>query len=138
MREVRTARGRILNMQALSDANPTTRAVSNVNVNAKGDLLDEHGEVIVDKGIITAAYYEGDPKATKAVSIKKSTDRDPKKKIQPNIKKEEPIVTMDSARDNDPNIVSENIKTREDGSQYKEVEYDDGSMETIEVTGNES
>ena len=62
----------------------------------------------------------------------------PKKKIQPKVKKEEPIVTMDSARDNDPNIVSENIKTREDGSQYKEVEYDDGSMETIEVTGNES
>ena len=138
MREVRTARGRILNMQALADANPTARAVSNVNVNAKGDLLDEHGEVIVDRGVITAAYYEGDPKATKAVSIKKSTDRDPTKKIQPKVKKEEPIVTMDSARDNDPNIVSENIKTREDGSQYKEVEYDDGSMETIEVTGNES
>jgi len=138
MREVRTARGRILNMQALSDANPTTRAVSNVNVNAKGDLLDEHGKIIVDKGVITAAYYEGDPKATKAVSIKKSTDRDPKKKIQPKVKKEEPIVTMDSARDNDPNIVSENIKTREDGSIYKEVEYDDGSIETIEVTGNES
>ena len=138
MREVKTARGRILNMQALADANPTARAVSNVNVNAKGDLLDEHGEVIVDRGVITAAYYEGDPKATKAVSIKKSTDRDPTKKIQPKVKKEEPIVTMDSARDNDPNIVSENIKTREDGSQYKEVEYDDGSMETIEVTGNES
>ena len=75
MREVRTARGRILNMQALSDANPTTRAVSNVNVNAKGDLLDEHGEVIVDKGVITAAYYEGDPKATKAV-INKLPSRD--------------------------------------------------------------
>ena len=138
MREVKTARGRILNMQALADANPDTRAVSNVNVNAKGDLLDEHGNIIVDKGIITSAYYEGDPKATKAVSIKKSTDRDPKQKIQPTVKKEEPVVTMDSVRDNDPIIVSENVKTREDGSIYKEVEYDDGSMETIEVEGNES
>ena len=45
---------------------------------------------------------------------------------------------MDSVRDNDPIIVSENVKTREDGSIYKEVEYDDGSMETIEVEGNES
>ena len=138
MREVRTARGRILNMQALSDANPTTRAVSNVNVNAKGDLLDEHGKIIVDKGVITAAYYEGDPKATKAVSIKKSTDRDPKKKIQPKVKKEEPIVTMDSARDNDSTIVNDGIITRDDGSQYREIEYNDGTMETIEVTGNES
>ena len=127
MREVRTARGRILNMQALADDNPTTRAVSNVNINAKGDLLDEHGEVIVDRGIITAAYYEGDPKATKAVSIKKSTDRDPKKKIQPKVKKEEPIVTMDSARDNDPNIVSENIKTREDGIRGGIQDFSDGS-----------
>ena len=74
----------------------------------------------------------------KAVSIKKSTDRDPKQKIQPTVKKEEPVVTMDSVRDNDPIIVSENVKTREDGSIYKEVEYDDGSMETIEVEGNES
>ena len=95
MREVKTARGRILNMQALYDANPTTRAVSNVDVNAKGDLLDEHGAIIADKGIITSAYYEGDPKATKAVSIKKSTDRDPKKKVQPaTVKKEEPVVKM--------------------------------------------
>ena len=40
MREVRTAKGRILNIQAQSDANPETRAVCNVRVNAKGDLLD--------------------------------------------------------------------------------------------------
>ena len=132
MREVRTARGRILNMQALSDANPTTRAVSNVNVNAKGDLLDEHGEVIVDKGVITAAYYEGDPKATKAVSIKKSTDRDPKKKIQPKVKTEEPVVTMDS-QPASPATVNESIKTREDGSQYREIEYADGTMEVVEL-----
>ena len=132
MREVRTARGRILNMQALYDANPTTRAVSNMNVNARGDLLDEKGDVIVDKGTITAAYYEGDPKATKAVSIKKSTDRDPKQKIQPKVKKEEPVVKMDS-QPATPAIVNESIKTREDGSRYKEIEYIDGTMEVVEL-----
>ena len=135
MREVKTARGRILNMQALYDANPTTRAVSNVDVNAKGDLLDEHGNVKIDKGTITAAYYEGDPKATKAVSIKKSTDRDPKQKIQPKVKKEEPVVKMDS-QPATPAIVNESIKTREDGSRYKEIEYIDGTMEVVEL--NES
>ena len=135
MREVKTARGRILNMQALYDANPTTRAVSNVNVNARGDLLDEKGDVMVDKGTITAAYYEGDPKATKAVSIKKSTDRDPKQKIQPKVKKEEPVVKMDS-QPATPAIVNESIKTREDGSRYKEIEYIDGTMEVVEL--NES
>ena len=132
MREVRTAKGRILNMQALSDANPKTRAVGNVRVNAKGDLLDEHGDIIVDKGTITAAYYADNPKASKAVSIKKSTDRDPKKKIQPKVKTEEPVVTMDSQPAN-PATVTENIKTREDGSQYKEIEYQDGTMEVVEL-----
>ena len=133
MRQVKTAKGKILNMQALADDNPETRAVSNIPMNAKGDLLDEHGAIIADKGIITSAYYEGDPKATKAVSIKKSTDRDPKKKVQPaTVKKEEPVVTMDS-QPATPAIVNESIKTREDGSQYKEIEYQDGTMEVVEL-----
>ena len=136
MREVKTAKGQILNMQAMADANPELRAVSNVNINARGDLLDEHGKIIVDKGVITAAYYEGDPKATKAVSIKKSTDRDPKKKIpSATVKKEEPMVQMDSqpTQPTTPTTVNESIKTREDGSRYKEIEYDDGSMEVVEL-----
>ena len=133
MREVRTAKGRILNMQALSDANPEIRAVGNVRVNAKGDLLDEHGNIKVDKGTITAAYYADNPKASKAVSIKKSTDRDPKKKVQPaTVKKEEPVVTMDS-QPASPATVNESIKTREDGSQYREIEYQDGTMEVVEL-----
>ena len=69
---------------------------------------------------------------SKAVSIKKSTDRDPKKKIQPKVKTEEPVVTMDSQPAN-PATVTENIKTREDGSQYKEIEYQDGTMEVVEL-----
>ena len=132
MREVRTARGRILNMQALADANPKSRAVGNVRMNAKGDLLDEHGNIKVDKGTITAAYYADNPKASKAVSIKKSTDRDPKKKVNPKVKKEEPIATIDTATVQ-PNTVNESIKTREDGSRYKEIEYIDGTMEVVEL-----
>ena len=132
MREVRTAKGRILNMQALSDANPEIRAVGNVRVNAKGDLLDEHGNIKVDKGTITAAYYADNPKASKTVSIKKSTDRDPKKKVQPKVKKEEPIATMDTATVQQV-AVNESIKTRDDGSQYREIEYQDGTMEVVEL-----
>ena len=131
MREVRTAKGRILNMQALSDANPEIRAVGNVRVNAKGDL-DEHGNIKVDKGTITAAYYADNPKASKTVSIKKSTDRDPKKKVQPKVKKEEPIATMDTATVQQV-AVNESIKTRDDGSQYREIEYQDGTMEVVEL-----
>ena len=146
MREVRTAKGRIINMQALLDANQDARAVSNVPMNARGDLLDEHGNIKADKGTITSAYYEDNPKATKNVSIKKSTARDPKKKLQPTVKKEtkeEPVATMDSSVSDDSftqsiSEVEKNLKTREDGSQYWEIEYDDGSIETTEVPNNES
>jgi hypothetical protein len=158
MREVKTAKGRILNMQALLDANQDARAISNVPMNARGDLLDEHGNIKADKGTITSAYYEDNPKATKNVSIKKSTARDPKKKIQPKVKetketKEEPVATMDSLQglpsdgglDSDLSKmaaggfeVNKNLKTRENGSQYWEIEYDDGSIQTVEVTNNES
>ena len=45
---------------------------------------------------------------------------------------------MDSSSPEVPIVINESIKTRENGSSYKEIEYDDGSMETIEITGNET
>ena len=48
------------------------------------------------------------------------------------VKKEEPVVKMDS-QPATPAIVNESIKTREDGSRYKEIEYIDGTMEVVEL-----
>ena len=39
MREVVTAKGKVLNMSALASANETEIAVGNMDVNARGDVL---------------------------------------------------------------------------------------------------
>ena len=44
-----TARGKTLDMGALILQNEQVRAVGNMNVNARGDLLDHHGNVLKTK-----------------------------------------------------------------------------------------
>jgi hypothetical protein len=43
----RTAQGRPLDMAQLAAKNEKTRAVGNMNVNARGDTIDSHGKVTV-------------------------------------------------------------------------------------------
>ena len=43
----RTAQGRPLDMAQLAAKNETTRAVGNMNVNARGDTIDSNGKIIV-------------------------------------------------------------------------------------------
>lgn len=43
----RTAQGRPLDMASLAAKNEKTRAVGNMNVNARGDTIDSHGKVTV-------------------------------------------------------------------------------------------
>ena len=45
MKTVKTAKGRILDMQALAAKNENTRAVSNLNMNVLGDIIDNRGNV---------------------------------------------------------------------------------------------
>lgn len=42
----RTAQGRPLDMASLAAKNEKTRAVGNMNVNARGDTIDSHGKII--------------------------------------------------------------------------------------------
>jgi formylmethanofuran dehydrogenase subunit E len=44
----RTAQGRMVDMGKLAVKNEKTRAVGNMNVNARGDILDSHNQVIQD------------------------------------------------------------------------------------------
>ena len=49
MKTVKTARGKTLNMGQLAEEFERTRAVSNVPVNAKGDIIDARGDVKVPR-----------------------------------------------------------------------------------------
>jgi hypothetical protein len=48
MAKFNTAMGRQLDMSALAAKNEKVRAVGNMNVNARGDVLDSHNQVIND------------------------------------------------------------------------------------------
>lgn len=119
MKTVKTARGNIIDMAALVQKNETTRAVSNFNMNARGDIIDNRGNVEIPKEKISKQYYKDNvPGAdTKDVSLKDD-----------NI--EEAIEGLEETEE--LKEVSRTERTREDGSVYYEVEYSDGSMDTVE------
>lgn len=119
MRNVKTARGRMLNISALQAQNETARAVGNVPVNARGDIIDNRGEIKVSREQVTKeAYREAAPAATEK---------------QVSIKEDDQTETQSKKASNKPKEINRELREREDGSQYIEVEYDDGSMDIVEI-----
>lgn len=53
----RTAQGKMLDMAALAAKNEKVRAVGNMNVNARGDILDSQNKVIKDNTRRVNANY---------------------------------------------------------------------------------
>lgn len=120
MRQVKTARGKTLDMAALAKKHEDTRAVGNVPMNAKGDRLDAKGNVKATVQAITRTQLDlQEPKESVALS-----DPTPKQKSA----KTSPPAPVEISRE---------LKTREDGSKYEEIEYDDGSIETIDITSGD-
>ena len=57
MKTIKTARGKNLNMAQLAAQNEKQRAVSNVPINARGDIIDNRGNVKVTKENVQKEYY---------------------------------------------------------------------------------
>ena len=89
MKRVKTAKGQILDMAALASKYEKTRAVSNVDVNARGDTIDNRTQVKVPREKISKEFYKNNvPGAdTKEVSIKTEEKPDPVK-AEPVVKEE--------------------------------------------------
>ena len=129
-RSVRTARGKMIDMAALAAKNETTKAVGNVLMNARGDRLNPDGSVrFTAEEIARADQNTKQPPVQTAISDPKplSQPKAPEPEPEPVVEPEIPTVELD------PEPISRITRTREDGSKYMEIEYDDGSMETIEI-----
>jgi hypothetical protein len=50
--------GRMVDIEKLRTANETVRAVGNMNVNARGDVLGPHGQIVTSKAEVMKTYYE--------------------------------------------------------------------------------
>jgi hypothetical protein len=67
-------RGKLVDMDKLSQQNELMPAIGNMKVNARGDELGPGGKIIRRREEIMAAYYENNPKAApRKVSAVKST-----------------------------------------------------------------
>lgn len=146
MKDVKTARGRNLNMAILAAQNEQTRAISNVPVNAKGDIIDNRGNVTVPREQVSKEYYKDNLTGIEeSISIKEDKTEAPvveaepaKQPPKPKAKKKEapapkvePVVPV-VAEEEGVTEVGRRSRTREDGTKYWEIEFSDGSMTTEE------
>lgn len=126
MKQVKTARGRVIDMGALAKANEEIRAVSpgNVVMNARGDRLDASGNVVATVQKVARKQHEN----AQAPEKRRLSDA-------PGAPKKAPVrknnVSATSAEE--VGVVSRTEKTRDDGTRYVEIEYDDGSMDVEEL-----
>ena len=129
-RRIKTARGRVIDMAAIAAKNEKVKAVGNILMNARGDRLNPDGTVRItaeelarlDQNSKSAPQETAisDPKPLQAKTVAKE-------EMQAEPVAEPPVFVPE------PEAVSKITRTREDGSQYMEIEYDDGSMETVEI-----
>ena len=57
-RMYRTMQGRMVDIEKLRAANESVRAVGNMNVNARGDVLGPSGQIATSKAEVMQKYYE--------------------------------------------------------------------------------
>ena len=57
-RMYRTMQGRMVDIEKLRASNEHVRAVGNMNVNARGDVLGAGGQIATPKADVIAKYYE--------------------------------------------------------------------------------
>ena len=115
----KTHRGREFNMSAFAEKNGDTRAVGNVAMNARGDIIDAKGNVKIPTQSISRALADVKNNENKSVSLKADESITPVKNT---------IVKADPVEEVGPQIVSQRKIETEDGPAI-EIEYDDGSME---------
>jgi hypothetical protein len=126
-RQIKTAKGRIIDMGALTAKNEKVKAVGNVLMNARGDRLNPDGSIRLT--VEQMARIDQDrktPPTRTAISDPKPVM--PEQTAQKRV--DVPEVELD------PEPVSKITRTRDDGTKYVEIEYDDGSVETLELTEN--
>lgn len=63
-------RGVQIDMDALSAANESSRAIGNGRMNARGDIMGANGQIEVRREKIAQDYYASNPQAAKQVSLK--------------------------------------------------------------------
>ena len=135
-RNVRTARGKTIDMGAMMAQNETARAVGNVPMNARGDRINSDGSVAISAEEIAVAHHNATtPPQQQPISDTKPIEtKAPEPKPAPAQPQPEPSVPdLEHEFAVEAEAISKITRTRDDGTKYVEIEYDDGSIETVEL-----
>jgi|11BtaG_2_1085332.scaffolds.fasta_scaffold03888_6 outer membrane biosynthesis protein TonB len=128
MRSVKTAKGRMIDMSALAAKNESAKAVGNVLMNARGDRLNPDGTIRWSaEEIARADAAQRTPPVQTPISDPKPIVQEPQP--EPEIETEIDIPTPKP----EPEVIGRITRTRDDGTKYVEIEYEDGSIETNEL-----
>jgi hypothetical protein len=136
MTQHRTYRGAEFNMAAFADQNGHVKALGNSNRNARGDVLDNKGNVIATAQEVNAIYNNKNPKAVAKVSITKDTSDRLTGQMPKNANPVAPVAkprTSKPAVVQDPSevIVSQKTIRLNSGEEKTEITYADGSVEIV-------
>lgn len=82
MATIKTKRGQLIDIDTIRSKHEKEIAAGNMNVNARGDILGQNGEIIQKVEDRTKEYYTDNPNAVKKVSIKDSHDAESKEGIE--------------------------------------------------------
>ena len=119
----RTVRGKEIDMATLVAANDKTVAVSNINMNARGDILGPGGKIEVPAQEVQQEYYK--EKVTAPAETVKTIDELQAKVKGP--KKKDLRTTVVEEREFD-----------RDGKMWIETEFADGSIKEKEINENKA
>jgi len=113
----------MIDMEAMRTANEKTIAAGNMKVNAKGDIV-QGGKIVKSAKERVAQSYQKTTQI-KNVSLKKPLGSADTTVAPP---KKEPLPEMD-----DSQMTTSTIKTRDDGSKYKETMTPEGDIQIEEL-----
>ena len=118
----KTNKGQTLDMAGLALQNETAIAVGNMKVNARGDKVDDNGNIVQTKTEQAQAYYQNNPKAAvKTVSIKDAVDVSATKTME-----QQPVPPKAKA--------TKASKPKAKQPKMKEVELPNGDIELVPDT----
>ena len=99
-RMYRTMQGRMVDIEKLRTSNEHIRAVGNMNVNARGDILGPGGQIVTTKADVITKYYE-QPKGRVDDTPARAKPTPPRKTTpapQPSVQKMTPVESKPIAK----------------------------------------
>lgn len=119
----KSAKGKVVDMEAMRVANEKTIAAGNMKVNAKGDVVKGGKVVQTAKERVTPSYET--VTQTSNASLRKPLSRSDADEVTPKPKKvAEPI---------EAEMTTDTLKSRDDGSKYREIINPEGDIEIKEI-----